>query len=75
MCEMCITEIHKKFLSHIILVVCVSWPYCRAVQELKPNDALTMYMDACRLLEDDNREQMAFDTYRATSNLYIKLNK
>ncbi|CAK9222267.1 unnamed protein product [Sphagnum troendelagicum] len=47
----------------------------RAVQELKPNDALTMYMDACRLLEDDNREQMAFDTYRAASNLYIKLNK
>jgi len=45
------------------------------VQELKPNDALTMYMDACRLLEDDNREQMAFDTYRAASNLYIKLNK
>jgi hypothetical protein len=45
------------------------------VQEVKPNDALTMYMDACRLLEDDNREQMAFDTYRAASNLYIKLNK
>jgi hypothetical protein len=45
------------------------------VQELKPNDALIMYMDACRLLEDDNREQMAFDTYRAASNLYIKLSK
>lgn len=49
--------------------------FCRAVEEAKPQEALNMYMDACRLLEEDNREQMAFDIYRAATNVNIKLNK
>lgn len=47
----------------------------RAVEDEKPDMALKMYLDACSILEEDGREQMAFDTYRATVNLYIKLER
>lgn len=47
----------------------------RAVEDEKPEMALKMYLDACSILEEDGREQMAFDTYRATVNLYIKLER
>lgn len=47
----------------------------RAIEEVRPNDAASMYMDAIRLLEDDGRELMAFDMYRAACNAYLKLQK
>lgn len=47
----------------------------RAVEDEKPEVAVKMYLDACTMLEEDGREQMAFDTYRAAVNLYIKLHR
>lgn len=47
----------------------------RAVEDEKPEVAVKMYLDACAMLEEDGREQMAFDTYRAAVNLYIKLHR
>lgn len=47
----------------------------RALEETKPEDAIQLYADACDILEEDGREQMAFDLYRACANLYIKLEK
>ncbi|KAG0557897.1 hypothetical protein M758_11G161100 [Ceratodon purpureus] len=47
----------------------------RAVEDESPEVAIRMYLDACAMLEEDGREQMAFDTYRAVVNLYIKLNR
>lgn len=50
-------------------------PLSRAVEDEKPEVAVKMYLDACAMLEEDGREQMAFDTYRAAVNLYIKLHR
>ncbi|KAD3068934.1 hypothetical protein E3N88_36814 [Mikania micrantha] len=47
----------------------------RALEEAKPEEAITMYTDACSLLEDDGKENMAFDLYRAITNVYIKLER
>ncbi|KAJ4830291.1 hypothetical protein Tsubulata_003632 [Turnera subulata] len=47
----------------------------RAVEDTVPDVAVQLYTDACLLLEDDGKEQMAFDLYRAASSVYIKLNK
>lgn len=40
-----------------------------------PEEAIQLYTDACTILEDDNKEQMAFDLYRAVTRVYIKLEK
>lgn len=40
-----------------------------------PNEAVQLYTDACAILEDDGREQMAFDLYHAATSAYIKLEK
>jgi len=34
-----------------------------------------MYDEACSVLEEDGKEQMAFDLYRAAAALYIKMEK
>ncbi|KAF5811255.1 putative NSF attachment protein [Helianthus annuus] len=47
----------------------------RALEDAKPEDAIAMYTDACSLLEEDGKENMAFDLYRAITNVYIKLEK
>lgn len=40
-----------------------------------PDGAIQLYTDACTVLEEDGKEQMAFDLYRAATNVYIKLEK
>ncbi|KAK2634580.1 hypothetical protein Ddye_029372 [Dipteronia dyeriana] len=47
----------------------------RALEDAVPEDAVQLYIDACVLLEEDGKEQMAFDLYRAATNVYIKLEK
>uniref|UniRef100_A0A0D6R4D1 Gamma-soluble NSF attachment protein n=1 Tax=Araucaria cunninghamii TaxID=56994 RepID=A0A0D6R4D1_ARACU len=47
----------------------------RALEDAVPDEALRMYIDSCALLEDEGKEQMAFDTYRAVTNLYLKLER
>lgn len=47
----------------------------RALEDAVPEDAIKLYTDACIMLEEDGKEQMAFDLYRAATNVYIKLEK
>ncbi|XWS17993.1 hypothetical protein CRYUN_Cryun32bG0003900 [Craigia yunnanensis] len=47
----------------------------RALEDALPEDAIQLYTDACVILEDDGREQMAFDLYRAATSIYVKLEK
>lgn len=47
----------------------------RALEESKPEEAVRLYMDSCAILEEDDKEQMAFDLYRAATSVYIKLEK
>eukprot|EP00250_Pteridium_aquilinum_P035350 c9204_g1_i1 orf=229-1125(+) len=44
----------------------------RALEEANPDEALKLYMDSCGILEEEGKEQMAFDTYRAAMSLYLK---
>ncbi|KAL0908796.1 hypothetical protein M5K25_023305 [Dendrobium thyrsiflorum] len=47
----------------------------RALEDVQPDEAIRLYNDACGILEEDGKEQMAFDLYRAATNIYIKLEK
>ncbi|KAL5977337.1 hypothetical protein ACLOJK_021683 [Asimina triloba] len=47
----------------------------RAMEEANPDQAVRMYTDACAILEEDGKEQMAFDLYRDATNVYIKLER
>ncbi|KAK9676745.1 hypothetical protein RND81_11G097500 [Saponaria officinalis] len=47
----------------------------RAVAESLPEEAVRLYTDACEILEEDGKEQMAFDLYREAAGIYIKLEK
>ncbi|KAG6392133.1 hypothetical protein SASPL_146343 [Salvia splendens] len=47
----------------------------RALEDAMPDGAIQLYTDACTVLEEDGKEQMAFDLYRAATNVYIKLEK
>ncbi|KAJ8758812.1 hypothetical protein K2173_000533 [Erythroxylum novogranatense] len=47
----------------------------RALEDTMPDAAVQLYTDACVILEEDGKEQMAFDLYRAATALYIKLEK
>ncbi|KAF5729262.1 hypothetical protein HS088_TW21G01425 [Tripterygium wilfordii] len=47
----------------------------RALEDAAPDVAIQLYTDACAILEEDDKEQMAFDLYRAAANVYIKLEK
>ncbi|TXG48230.1 hypothetical protein EZV62_027524 [Acer yangbiense] len=47
----------------------------RALEEVAPEDAVKLYIDACVILEEDGKEQMAFDLYRPATTVYIKLEK
>ncbi|XP_071698000.1 gamma-soluble NSF attachment protein [Rutidosis leptorrhynchoides] len=47
----------------------------RALEDAKPDDAIAMYTDAIMLLEDDGKENMVPDIYRAVTNVCIKLEK
>ncbi|KAL5100776.1 hypothetical protein RYX36_005103 [Vicia faba] len=47
----------------------------RALEDTMPEEAIQLYTDACTILEDDDKDQMAFDLYRAVTSVYIKLEK
>ncbi|XP_021734209.1 gamma-soluble NSF attachment protein-like [Chenopodium quinoa] len=47
----------------------------RALEESMPEEAARLYISACEILEEDEKEQMAFDLYRAAASVYIKLEK
>lgn len=47
----------------------------RVLEESLPEEAARLYIDACDILEEDGKEQMAFDLYRAAATVYIKLEK
>ncbi|XP_057430335.1 gamma-soluble NSF attachment protein [Lotus japonicus] len=47
----------------------------RALEDAMPEEAVQLYADACTILEEDGKEQMTFDLYRAASSVYIKLEK
>ncbi|XP_051128882.1 gamma-soluble NSF attachment protein-like [Andrographis paniculata] len=47
----------------------------RALEEASPDEAIKLYTDACAVLEEDGKEQMAFDLYRAATSIYIRLEK
>ncbi|KAK8930607.1 Gamma-soluble NSF attachment protein [Platanthera zijinensis] len=46
-----------------------------ALEDTEPDEAIRMYNDACGILEEDGKEQMAFDLYRSSTSIYIKLEK
>ncbi|RLM65508.1 gamma-soluble NSF attachment protein [Panicum miliaceum] len=46
-----------------------------ALEEKSPEEAIKMYDEACTILKEDGKEQMAFDLYRAAAALYIKMEK
>lgn len=52
---------------------CIS-PYS-ALEDSMPDQAITLFTDACTLLEEDGREQMAFDLYRDATSVFVKLEK
>uniref|UniRef100_A0A0E0PE50 Gamma-soluble NSF attachment protein n=1 Tax=Oryza rufipogon TaxID=4529 RepID=A0A0E0PE50_ORYRU len=45
------------------------------LEDNTPDEAIKMYDEACSILEEDGKEQMAFDLYRAAASLYVKLEK
>ncbi|CDP04162.1 unnamed protein product [Coffea canephora] len=47
----------------------------RALEDALPEDAVKLYIDACETLEEDGKEQMAFDLYRAAASVYLKIEK
>ncbi|KAH7424752.1 hypothetical protein KP509_11G022300 [Ceratopteris richardii] len=47
----------------------------RALEEANPDEALRLYMDSCGMLEEEGKEHMAFETYRAAMSLYLKRNR
>ncbi|XP_043690175.1 gamma-soluble NSF attachment protein [Telopea speciosissima] len=47
----------------------------RLLEDASSDEAIQMYTDACLILEEDGKEQMAFDLYRAATSVYIKLER
>ncbi|CAH9130847.1 unnamed protein product [Cuscuta epithymum] len=47
----------------------------RALEDHSPHEAVQLYTEACVALEEDEKEQMAFDLYSAAARVYIKLEK
>ncbi|KAJ6802106.1 gamma-soluble NSF attachment protein [Iris pallida] len=47
----------------------------RALEDADPEEAVRLYTEACLILEEDGKDQMAFDLYRAGTSIYIKLEK
>ncbi len=49
--------------------------YYSALEDDVPDEAIQLYIEAGSILEEDEKEQMAFDLYRAATCVYIKLEK
>ncbi|XP_038974185.1 gamma-soluble NSF attachment protein-like isoform X2 [Phoenix dactylifera] len=46
-----------------------------ALEEVVPDEAVRLYTDACVILEEDGKEHMAFDLYRAVTSIHVKLGR
>ncbi|KAL8554532.1 hypothetical protein ACS0TY_002645 [Phlomoides rotata] len=46
-----------------------------SLEDELPDEAIQLYPDACTVVEEDGKEQMAFDLYRAATTIYVKLEK
>ena len=42
---------------------------------MNPEEAIKLFNDACVMLEEDGKEQMAFDLYRDATDVHIKLER
>ena len=62
-------------LVELLCLIILSFNNCSALEEAAPDEAVTLYTEACDTLEEDGKEQMAFDLYRAATSVYIKLEK
>ncbi|KAJ7950652.1 gamma-soluble NSF attachment protein-like [Quillaja saponaria] len=47
----------------------------RALEDVVLDEAIHLYIGACSTLEEDGKEQMAFDLYRGATIVYIKMEK
>lgn len=45
------------------------------MEDAAPDEAVQLYTEACTALEEDGKDQMAFDLYRDASRVYLKLEK
>lgn len=64
----------QRFLIFIFFLK-IFFSYNSALEEADPDAAIQLYADACSILEEDGKEQMAFDLYRAATSVYIKVEK
>ncbi|XP_020103669.1 gamma-soluble NSF attachment protein [Ananas comosus] len=46
-----------------------------ALEDVAPDEAVRLYTEACEILEEDGKEQMAFDLYRTAASVYVKLER
>lgn len=65
----------QRFLILIFFFFNFFFSYNSALEEADPDAAIQLYADACSILEEDGKEQMAFDLYRAATSVYIKVEK
>ncbi|KAI8535352.1 hypothetical protein RHMOL_Rhmol10G0167700 [Rhododendron molle] len=66
-----LAKAHSYEIKYGILIL----PYFSVLEDTAPDEAIRLYIDACEILEEDGKEQMAFDLYRAATSVYIKLEK
>jgi hypothetical protein len=65
---LCCNQQHQLICSTYILLL-------RAVEDVKLDAAVRMYIDAYGLLQEDGQDQMAFASYQNTVSIYIKLSR
>eukprot|EP00246_Nothoceros_aenigmaticus_P006336 TRINITY_DN1916_c0_g2_i1.p1 TRINITY_DN1916_c0_g2~~TRINITY_DN1916_c0_g2_i1.p1 ORF type:complete len:231 (-),score=49.85 TRINITY_DN1916_c0_g2_i1:276-917(-) len=46
-----------------------------ALEDGSPDVAVKMYLESCTIMEEEGKDQLAFDTYRAATALYLKLER
>jgi hypothetical protein len=65
---LCCNQQHQLICSTYISLL-------RAVEDVKLDAAVRMYIDAYGLLQEDGQDQMAFASYQNTASIYIKLSR
>ncbi|KAL2491965.1 Gamma-soluble NSF attachment protein [Abeliophyllum distichum] len=61
--------------KHMEYVGVLAKECARALEDVTHEEAIQLYTNACDALEEDGKEQMAFDLYHAATIVYIKLEK
>lgn len=74
--DIAVCNLSKKFkIGFWSVIEIYNFFYHSALEEAMPDASVQLYTDACVILEEDGREQMAFDLYLAGAAVYIKLEK